>query len=242
MMRLTPARFSRLMTSDAKSVGRDPTLLFAIVMSALPPFMFWLWAPGWEEAALASFGVESLSRYLAPVFLVMPAMLLGWVTGCLLLEDRDDGTLLAVDVTPLGKAGFFTYRALVTAAVTAVVTAPSCAVVISEQPATLWVALTLLISIEAVCAAFVLPALARNKVEGLAITKLTNLFAVAPLLALIDSPLRYLAGLIPTFWIGEALSLSDVRYLDPALIITFGVAYHLAAAALLYKLVGRRVG
>ncbi len=37
-------------------------------------------------------------------------MLIGWVTGFLLLEDRDDGPLLAVDVTPIGKCGFLAYR------------------------------------------------------------------------------------------------------------------------------------
>ena len=46
---------------------------------------------------------------------------------------------------------------------------------------------------EAVIAAALLPALARNKVEGLALTKLTNIMAVVPLLALLPSPWRFAA-------------------------------------------------
>jgi hypothetical protein len=36
-----------------------------------------------------------------------------------MLEDRDDGALLALDVTPPGKAGFLAYRVTVTAGVAA---------------------------------------------------------------------------------------------------------------------------
>ena len=56
-------------------------------------------------------------RYLAPIVFVLPALLIAWVTGFLMLEDRDDRALLALDVTPPGKAGFLAYRVTVTAGV-----------------------------------------------------------------------------------------------------------------------------
>ncbi len=55
----------------------------------------------------------------------------------------------------------------------------------------LWlqVLIAILVAAEAVISATILPAFARNKVEGLALTKLINIAAITVLLAAIPSPL-----------------------------------------------------
>ena len=58
--------------------------------------------------------------------------LIGWVTGFLLLEDRDEGTLLALDVTPVGKSGFLLYRVGVTATLAVALTLYAWPLVIPE--------------------------------------------------------------------------------------------------------------
>ncbi len=100
----------------------------------------------------------------------------------------------------------------------------------------------MLVAIEAVLAATLLPAIARNKVEGLALTKLTNIAGVVPLLAIIPSPWRLLGGLLPTYWIGEMLGLSTVEPLPVALALGLAIAVHLGFAALLFRVLARRVG
>lgn len=117
-----PHRFSRLIAADALNISRDPMLIFATLMSLTPSIGLYLGREALDAAALSTFGIESLSRLLVPVALTIPAFLIGWVTGFLLLEDRDEGTLLAVDVTPVGKSGFLAYRVAITALVTAAVT------------------------------------------------------------------------------------------------------------------------
>lgn len=130
---------------------------------------------------------------------------IGWVSGFLLLEDRDDGPLLAVEVTPVGRAGFLAYRLAVSAGITALITAMGVALLLPGEA--IWLKLLLLTAIpaETVLACVALLALARNKVEGLALTKLTNILAVVPLLAIVPSPWRYVAGVLPTYWIGELI-------------------------------------
>ena len=237
-----PRRFVRLLLSDAMNIARDPMLLFAIVLSIAPSAAFWLTQPALDEAALAAFGVERFSRYLVPLVLLIPAYLIGWVTGFLLLEDRDDGPLLALDVTPVGKAGFLAYRVAVTALVTAIITLGALQVITPDPGPLPAFVILLLVPANAVLAALVLPAIARNKVEGLALTKLINLASVLPLLAIVPSPWRYLAGIVPTYWIGELLSLSGTDYLPLGVVIALAVVGHIAAGGLLFRLLSRRVG
>jgi fluoroquinolone transport system permease protein len=237
-----PRRFGRLMVSDAMNISRDPILPAAVVLAIVPSLALWLTRDAIDEAALSAFGVEGFARYLAPVALLIPAYLIGWVTGFLLLEDRDDGTLLAVDVTPIGKSGFLAYRVTITVLVTICITLPATRLVIPEHGWAVALVVTFLVAVNAVLAAAILPAVARNKVEGLALTKLTNIASFVPLLAVIPSPWRYLAGFIPSYWIGELLRLSSNYALPLPAIVVLALATHAAAAVAVFWLLGRRAG
>lgn len=237
---LMPRRFGRLLLSDAMNIGRDPMLLFAIVLSVVPAVAFHLMQADMDAAAVAAFGIGGFSRYVAPVALLVPAYLIGWVTGFLLLEDRDDGPLAAVAVTPMGKGGFFTYRATVTAVVTATVTLPGLRLIVPELGTGYSILLLVLVPAQAVIAAVMLPAIARNKVEGLALTKLINLGMMAPLLALLPSPWRLLGGVVPSYWVGEILGLAGSPALPPAALGAAAAAVHLAWGVILFRWFLRR--
>lgn len=239
---LAPRRFGRMLLSDAMNIGRDPMLLFAIAMSVLPCVGFYFFGDAMDRAALAAFGVEGFSRYVAPVALLIPAFLIGWVTGFLLLEDRDDGPLLALDVTPIGKSGFFAYRATVTALVTAAVTLLGLRLVVPDAGMAESVLILLLVPAEAVLAAVILPAVARNKVEGLALTKLTNIASVVPLIAILPSPWRFLGGVVPSYWVGELLALSGEPPLPFAVVAIAAIAAHLVWGVVVFRRFVRRSG
>jgi hypothetical protein len=237
-----PRRFGRLLVSDALNVARDPTLIFATLFSLMPSMAFFLGKSQMDEAAEAAFGIADFSRYVAPVALCLPAYLVGWVTGFLFLEDRDEGTLTAIDVTPVGKAGFMGYRVAITVLLTLAVTVFGAWLVVPERGAAFVALLAVLVGLQAVSAAFVLPAVARNKVEGLAVTKLTNIAAIAPLLAIVPSPWRYLASVAPGFWVGELFGLSNADYLSTPVVIVLALVAHIGVAVLLYRLMLRRAG
>lgn len=238
----SPRRLQRLVSSDANNIARDPMLLVASVMSLLPALVFWLCREPLDEAARAAFGVASISVYVAPVALLLPATLIGWVTGFLLLEDRDEGTLLALDVTPIGKTGFLAYRVAVTAALTSAVTLYGCLLVLPGVSVVVVLAIVAIVATTAVASAVVLPAVAGNKVEGLALTKLTSLLAIVPLLAAVPSPLRYVAGIVPGYWLGEILHLTEVAAAPLWLAATLGIAVNLMVIRGLFLLLNRRAG
>lgn len=237
-----PRRTFRLIASDAMNIARDPMLLFAAGMSLLPALALALGKVPMDAAALATFGVAEISRFVVPIALVLPATLIGWVTGFLLLEDRDEGTLVALDVTPVGKSGFLAYRASITSLLAVAITLYAWPLIMPDVGVATVLCLAALVALNAVGFAVVLPAIARNKVEGLAVTKLTNILAVAPLLAAIPSPLRYLAGVLPPFWIGELLGLTNVAAIPAVLTAALGLAVGTAAVAALFVLFARRVG
>lgn len=238
----TPPRISRLIASDTRNVTRDPMLVIAAAMSLLPALsLAWFRSP-MDEAALSTFGVADPSRYLVPVALMIPAALIGWVTGFLMLEDRDEGTLLAVDVTPVGKFGFLLYRVAMTALLSIVITLYAWPLILPGIPVGAVLLAILLVAMNTVGFAVVLPAVARNKVEGLAVTKITNLLALAPLLAAIPSPLRFIGALVPSFWIGEVLGVAESSAIPLTAAAAIGLTVNVLALAALSLLFIRRSG
>lgn len=234
-----PHRVGRLLAADAKSVWRDPILGVALGMSLAI-------APGLAafsiqiDAVMADqFGLADASRLLVPMALVLPAMLVAWMVGFLLLEDRDDGALLAIAVTPVGRPAFLAWRSALAALLAALFCVYGCALVAPGLPLPLVGILAALIGAEAVAAAVILPALARNKVEGLALTKLTNLAALAPFLALLPAPWRYLGGIIPSYWIGELLLVPAGEALPLAASVGLALVCHVAALLLVFRLARR---
>ena len=236
-----PRRFVRLARSDALNVVRDPMLVVATAFSVLPALGFLAFEAWMNAAALEAFGIAGFSRFVVPFVLLLPALLIGWVAGFLMLEDRDDGPLLALDVTPPGKLGFFAYRLVAAALLTGLLTAAALPVVVPGIGLPLGLLVVVLVAMNAMIGALVLPSVARNKVEGLALSKLTNLAALVPLLALVPSPLKYAGGLLPSYWLGELL-LPTPSALPVALVVVLALATHVAALVGLAVLLERRTG
>ena len=239
----TLRRLPRLFASDAANVTRDPTLLFVICFSVVPMLAGVFFRDGIDTLGSSVFGIQNLFAIVLPIFISLPAFLIGWVTGFLFLEDRDDGPLLALDVTPVGKRGFMSYRVAMTAAITFAITLLSCALLLPERGVAMALVLSVMVALSAVVSALILPAIARNKVEGLALTKVTNLLSMVPLVALVPGPWRLLGGFVPTYWIGELIfNAGDFPGFHFLVAATAGIGMHIAAVALLYRAQARRAG
>jgi fluoroquinolone transport system permease protein len=159
--------------------------------------------------------------------LLMPPMLAGIVVGFLLLDQRDDQTLMALQVTPLTLSGYFAYRITVPTALSFVVTLavlPLAGLSDLGLLATIIAALSccLLAPIYAVF----LGAFASNKVQGFALAKALGVLLVPLLVAyFVNPPLQFLFGLDPlywpvkVFWLVEANAAIAWEYLIIAIIV-----------------------
>ena len=158
-----------------------------------------------------------------------------------LLEDRDEGTLLALAVTPVGQGGVLSFRLVAAGCLSALLAAATLPFVLPGLGLLQGLATLVLVGLSGVLATAVLPALARNKVEGLALTKVSNLVILVPLAALLPAPFRYLFGWLPSYWLGELLFVGAGPVVT-SLAVAAGVALHLGAIALLVRRFLRRAG
>jgi len=189
---------------DAKSVGRDsllrwmvlfPVLFALLVRWGVPPLTVWL-------AERFRFDLAPYYPLIVSIIVMTIPMLFGTVIGFLLLDQRDDQTLMALQVTPLTANGYLVYRIGV--------------------PAVLSVAMTLMAFplmdlvevgfggrlMAAVGAAPLAPAyalflagFAQNKVQGFALMKGAGGLSWPPIVAyFIHSKWQWAFGLCPTYW------------------------------------------
>ncbi|VAW22067.1 hypothetical protein MNBD_ALPHA12-882 [hydrothermal vent metagenome] len=233
-----PTRFFNLAGADAKNAVRDPVLLYVIILSVLPSLIIFFWRRQIETAL----GMPGVTALALPTILTISAFMVGWIPGFLILEERDDGPLLAIEVTPMGKRGFELYRLVLTWVLSALITLFSIELLAPSMGWGMRFFYAFVIGLEAVSVALVIPTFSSNKVAGLAMAKFTNMFALFPALALFPSPWRYLGAVFPTYWIGESFQFTPFQYLSLPLILMIALALHIALVLLLYGLFVRRVG
>jgi fluoroquinolone transport system permease protein len=169
---------------DLKNIQRDSLLAWILVLPIILAFGFriavaplTLWVQ--ERSAI------DLTPYyplLVSTFILLAPGMAGLVTGFLLLDERDDGTLTALLVTPIPLNGYPLIGLVPIAPIDLVIVA-------------------LLGASSGPLVALFLAAFAENKVAGLTMVKMLNGITLLPLVAyFVQSNLQLLAGVIPTYW------------------------------------------
>ncbi|MEX2621484.1 MAG: hypothetical protein WD250_14810 [Egibacteraceae bacterium] len=201
-------------SADLRSVWRDPftrlllagpLLLVVIVRLAEPVVARW---------AAAEAGVRAADHHaVAAAFLLLMVFpfLVGSLMGLLILDQRDEGVLTALRVTPVSLRGYTAYRSVLAMTLTGgtlLIALPASGLLTVALAATLpAIALSALL---APLPALLLAGLATNKVEGMAVLKAMGLPLFSPLLAgIVDAPWRWVFAVVPTFWPAETLWRAD---------------------------------
>jgi fluoroquinolone transport system permease protein len=190
---------------DALQVRRDPLLRWVVAI----PLLIAMAARGVLPPLLARLEARvnlPLATYYDPIMgvalLLLVPMLVGMVTGFLLLDQRDDRTIAAIQVTPLPLRTYVAFRLAAPMALSVVMTllALPVAGVGAPGPFPLLV-VTLAASSAAPLYAMVLAAFAANKVQGFALIKVVGALTTLPAFALfVDGPGKLLLGIVPTWW------------------------------------------
>ncbi len=190
---------------DARTIWRDPLLRWVALMpiSIAVPARFIL--PGAIDRIDGALGTDLMPHYVplmgAALLLFTPAMV-GMVIGFLLLDQRDDGTLQAMRVTPLPLGTYLTYRLSAPMAVSTVLTCLCFPIAGLNEIGAIELAIAALSAAPlAPLYALTLGAFAANKVQGFALVKVLGILPIAPLIAYaIDSPGEIILALAPTTW------------------------------------------
>ena len=213
MMKTVMAAFRQFLSA----IGRDAMLAACLAMP-LPMAALLRWGvPALEGALLPTLGTAHvLAPYygLIDLFLSMMIPLMFCFAGVMvILEELDDGTAKYLMVTPLRKAGYLTSRLVLLTVISipynvALVAAFS----LSGMPFLINLLAATVNALVSISVAMLVVGLAKNKVEGMALVKLSGFFFLGYIAAyFVAQPLAFAAGVLPGYWLalmvrgGEAL-------------------------------------
>lgn len=199
----TPAPLPALFATDLRNIARDSMLRFLLLYPVvIGLLMRWL-IPLVTRSMADRIDLTQYYPLLGSFFglLVMPA-LTGTVVGFLMLDERDSGTLRALQVTPLSMDAYLLYR-VGFQLVLCVLGSYIFVALMGIFPVS-WLQLlplALLGALEAPLFAMLFVSIAANKVQGVAAMKGLSFFMVAPFVAwFVPLPWQWLFGILPTFW------------------------------------------
>lgn len=229
--------------NDFRNVIREPMLLFLTAGPFILTFAIRWILPFLTEYLEPYFDLRIYYPLIAGFVLILIPMLLGMLTGFLLLDERDDNVFMTLIVTPLAKKGYIVYRILLPTAISFIYTLIILPLIniISIDFFTL-LPIAILAALEAPIAALYLVVFAGNKVEGLALSKALGIFMIAPLAGYFsDSKWKLLAGLIPFYWPVMTLIVGDFLKLDYWIHLVLGIFIHIILLILLLRRFDKRI-
>lgn len=223
-----------LVRADLANLARDPMLLAAGVAPLLVAVLVMF---GFDPLAAAVAGFVELDRPLVVgAALLLAPLLMGFVVGFLLVEEHEERILDAVAVTPLGNSGFLRHR-LALPAVVGTGAALLVGGLVGELSAVALAAVAVLAGATATLVTMTMAVIARDRVQALAVSKLTGFLVVAAVaFQSVEGWWRVPLGVLPATWLVETAVSSTV--LQPFLL---GVATHAAAGLGLWRLLQGRL-
>ncbi|MCM1119359.1 MAG: ABC transporter permease [bacterium] len=214
---------------------RRDRMLFAACLAPVLAGVLFRFAIPLLETALTDY--LQLPTVIAPyyalidIFLAMlsPAMFC-FVSAMVSLEETDEKTAAYLFVTPLGKDGYLVARFCIPSAAAFLVTAvllPVFSLTTLSLTDIAWLAAGG--ALQGVIISLLILTLSSNKLEGMAVTKLSSLTifgAAVPFF--IEHNVQYLLSLLPSFWIGKAVRDHIPFFMLPAFVLSAIWIYLLA--------------
>lgn len=189
---------------DMKNINRDPMLRWMLLLPILLGFLL-RWGLPWLAAQIKTvFDLQIMDYrvFILSLFVMLVPILFGMVIGFLLLDQRDDHTITALQVTPLTINGYFLYRISIPMLLGM---AGSLAMLLisglSRIP--LWQLLLVALSASGLTPLFALfyASLAQNKVQGFALMKISGMIFMPALAAYFVPPVwQWAFAILPPFW------------------------------------------
>lgn len=190
--------------TDLRSVQRDSLLSWMVGAPVFISLVLRFLVPEISKLLWAELEFDLVPYYpmIVGYYFIMIPVIFGLIIGFLLLDERDDHTLTALQVTPLSMNNYLLYRISIPVILSVVLTIicfPITGLVSYTWPPVLLAAV--MSAILAPVIALVLAAFASNKVTGFAVMKGMSGILLLPLAAyLIGNPWHLFFGILPTYW------------------------------------------
>ncbi len=196
-----------LLDIDRKNFVREPMLVYLAVIP-LVTIALLRWAVPLIELRYAEvFKLEEYFPLLVSFFFILQLPLLfGCIIGLILIEEREEGAISAVRVTPLRLTEYLALRAVLP------ITISFLSILLGLAfgglvPSLSWpfVAIGLVAALSSLAYALALPSYADNRIEGVALMKFFGIFLLGPGAAyFVSAEWQWLFGAFPTYWVAKA--------------------------------------
>lgn len=231
--------FARLMKFEFKNIIRDQMTLILL----LYPFM--MGALG--RLLLDKTDIEtSLVSMLIIAFGIVSGLIFGAMAGFSIMDDRDDHVFVSIKISPLNIKTYVWFKVAFITALSVLSNFVIYAFIDFKMDLGLFFVLSLLSSLQVPIHAFIINALASNKVEGFMAMKGSGFLLIFPIVSYFFLDIKqWLFAFAPSFWVFKAFQYEALKPmmdaglismpLNTSLYILIGFAYNLLLTVLLYK-------
>lgn len=208
-----------------KFIRRDMMLFAALTAPVLAGMAIRFIIPFIEKALIDFTGLNAvISPYygLFDIFFasLSPAMFC-FISAMVMLEEHDDHIDRYLFITGLGKNGYIVSRIVIPALFAFVITVALLPLFgLSDLSAARIIFLSLTGTLQGIIIALLIVTISSNKLEGMAITKLSSLIifgAVVPYF--ISSPFGFCLSFLPSFWMGKCIHDNSLIYMVTSLLV-----------------------
>jgi fluoroquinolone transport system permease protein len=236
-----------LVISQFHRFSRENVWKFALVIPIFYAIALKYFLPIISEAALKQ-GIDLTEHYHAVIvfFVVLYPMLYGSVIGLMLLDEREENILSAIQVLPISMFEYLMSKCIVFG-IGSIISS----VLIIEFLDLYKIPLLSLITINIVAALEVcffmllINVFAKNKVEGFSAMKGMGFLMVIPIVALyLPKPYSFLCALVPGYWPAMAIASYQPAYKSPLDVygnVLIGSVYILIITIVMYKVIMKQL-
>ena len=219
--------------AEWRSIHRDSLLRWMLVPLFGLTFLT-RWALPW---ASVRFNVDIAPHYplVMSVFVVLfVPIFVGFIVGMLLLDERDEGTLQAMSVTPLPTWQYLGWKLLwpvVLATIVSSLTFPIIGVMALEWK---YVTALFVAAMWTPMLALIMSCFARNKVQGLVLMRISSVVLLIPMFAWFFPNWEPFLTCFPAYWPMKSLWLA-AEGKSSLICFMVGTVFHLGLILLLYR-------
>lgn len=204
--------YRRLLISFKQFLGQiaKDAMLFLVCFAPFLVGLFIRYGIPFAEKLLTEY--FNNSEILLPYYLIfdlflaaMTPMMYGFVSAMVILGDIDDGITSYMSVTPLGKNGYLISKLGLSIIISFFITIFVLLMFsLTKFSLGVTIGLTILTSILGLIMSIMVISISTNKVEGMAVMKLSGILAIAiPVPFFITGNLQYLLFFFPSLWIAK---------------------------------------
>lgn len=192
-----------------RDAWEDEMLISMIPVPLVLTFLIWFLVPEAEKWLCSYYSASSILIPYYPLFqlliLSITALIFSYVTVMIMLDELDNGSAKYLCVTPLAKRGYLIARLGIPNLIS-IIYAVALTIVFPTASMKVWLICLIAIGFAAngILTSLFVFAFSSNKVEGLALLKLSSLFLIGlPVPFFLFDSEQYIVSFLPAFWIAK---------------------------------------